>query len=142
MRRWLITKLGGYPDIHTAIKAIKAKDSPEKYDILALAVRRLYNTIGPDDILSQNKDGEWKSEGKILTDGQKKVLISEAQTIINTFAWKILQADVKYKANKMMYMTAVSASDIASGKLWTLTLDTINTRLKSLAAGSGHFNKD
>ena len=141
MRRWLIKKLGGYPDIDAAIGAIKAKDGREKYDILNLAVRKLFNTLCPDDILSENSSGQWMYEGKILTPAQVKILQQEVNEIINKFTWKVLVADVKYKANKMMYRTAITESQLASGKLWLYTIDTINTRLKSITEGTGHFNK-
>jgi len=141
MRRWLILKLGGYPDINSAIDSIREKDGKEKHQILTLAVKRLFNTFGPEDILSENTARQWMYEGKILTEGQKKSLIAEASQIINTNTWKILQADVKYKANRMMFQTATTEMQIASGKLWLYIIDVFNTRLKSLAEGSGHFNK-
>lgn len=141
MRRFLILWLRGYPDIASAIEAIKEKDTREKYDILTLSVRRLFNTIGPEDLLSENSAKQWTYEGKMLTEGQKKVIVSEASMIVNTFTWKVLQADVKYKANKMMFREATTEFQLAVGKLWLYTIDTFNTRLKSLITGTGHFNK-
>lgn len=140
MRRWLISRLGGYPDIDSAIEAIKEKDMREKYDILSLAVRRLFNTFGPENILTENSAKQFMYEGKIMSEGQKQLVIQEASALINMFIWKVLKADVKYKANKMMFQAAVNEAQIASGKIWLFTFDAFETRLKSLAAGSGHFN--
>lgn len=112
----------------------------ERKEILTLAVKELYNTIGPDDILRQNDKGEWLAEDKIISEAEKKLLISEANQFLSTRLWKILQADIKYQANKKMYLESQSDDDITFGKMWSYTLDVVKTRLQSLRKGSGHFN--
>lgn len=140
MIRKLITLLGGFPDIESAIDAIREKNLEEKYTILTLAVRKLFNTLGPADILKVSDGGQWMSEGKTLNEGQKKLLIAEAINFTNTTLWKVLQADIKYQANRRMFNRSKTALDLVAGKLWLFTLDAINTRLKSLAKGDGSFN--
>lgn len=142
MRYWLIKKLGGYPDIDSAIEAIKEKDSKQKYEILTLAVKRLFNTIGPGDILSENQSHQWMYEGKILTDGQVKNIRTEAEQIANTFTWKILQADIKYKANRQMFFDSNNVQSLASGKLWLYTLNVFNNRIKSIIDGIGTLKEN
>jgi len=122
MKIWLIKKLG-------------LRD-----EVLTQAVRKLYNTIGPEDILKQNAEGQWIVEGRIISEADKQLLISEANQFLSTKLWKVLQADIKYQANKRMYLDSKSEADITFGKMWTYTLDAIRTRLQSLVKSSGHFN--
>lgn len=142
LKRWLIQKLGGYPDTEAFIDGIDSLPFQDRHAILTRAVRRLFNTLDQEDILSQNSAGQWMCEGKVLSEGQKKQIISEAQMIINTYAWKVLQADVKYKVNKMMFLDATNEQHLASGKLWLHMLNVFGTRLKSLTEGTGHFNTE
>lgn len=115
MRKWLIKKLGGY----------------HKDEVLTEAVKHLYNTIGADDILKI--EGQfWTIAGEEIDEATKRLLISEANIFLNTRLWKVLQIDIKYKANKKMFLESQSELDLVAGKLWQYTLDCISTRLKQL----------
>lgn len=140
MRKWLIEKLGGYPDIDSAIEAIRDKNLEEKYTILTLAVKKLFNTIGPDDILKQTKRGEWMYRGKLLSESDKNLLMAEAMQLSEMKLWGVLQDDVKWQANRKMFILGKTSEDLTAGKLWQYTLDALNTRIKSLIGGSGMFN--
>ena len=140
MRTWLIKKLGGLPDIDSAIEAIREKESKERYQILTLAVKRLFNTIGPEDILKVHESGQWMFAGKEMSKGQKDMLVSEAKIFIESALWKILQADIQYQANRKMFVQGKDEQDMIAGKLWLYTIDAMNTRLKSMSLGSGLFN--
>lgn len=124
MKNWIIRKLGGYP----------------KDEVLTQAVKHLYNTIGAEDILRVDGD-DWIFEGKALNSGQKKLLASQARTLINTQLWKVLQADIKYMANKRMFVESKTEQDLIAGKIWLFTLDALKTRLNSMSRESGIFNK-
>lgn len=142
MRKWLITKLGGFTEqgyltITDAIDDIE--DSKDKHKILTLAVEELYNTISKDDILTE-KDGAWYSKGKPVDGNICKVLMAEAENFKKSKLWSILQEDIKYHSNKKMFIDSLSVDDLIAGKLWLLTLDTFKTRLNSLQKGSGKFN--
>ncbi len=138
MRDWVIKKLGGYPTIEDAIEGIT--QDKDKYTILTLAVKRLFNTIGSDDILKTNEVGQWMHEGKIMTDAKARLIQAEAKQLLDTTLWKILQDDVKYQANRKMFLLAENEMQLVSGKLWMYTLDAFKTRLESLSKGSGLFN--
>lgn len=140
MRDWLIKKLGGYPDIDSAISAIKSKDSNEKYQILTLAVRRLFNTISSNDILKPIDGGEWMCAGKTLKEGDRALLRSEAEILKKMKLWEVLQIDIKYHANLKMFIHSKSEIDLVAGKLSLYNLDVIKTRLESLGKDSAHFN--
>lgn len=126
MRDKLIQWLGGYTE----------------EEVLTTAVKHLYNTIGPEDILKENREGKWTMNGKILDDGTKNLIIEEAKMMVKMKTWKILQNDIKYRANKKMFEKSQTEMDLVAGKLWLYTLDNINTRLESLAQGRGIFNVD
>ncbi len=137
---WLIKRLGGYASIQDAIDAIQEKGLEERKVILTLAVRRLYNTIGPDDILKETPEGQWILEGKAMSDGMKKLLIAEASQFETTTLWKVLQKDIQYQSNRRMFLIGKSEIDIIVGKVWLYSFDAIKTRLRSLAKGKGTFN--
>lgn len=145
IRRQLIVKLGGflekgYPDAETAIEG--AESVEEKRRLLTLAVKRCFNTIGPEDILKVRYDGKWILEEKPISDAEKDLLVAEADHFRKSFLWKALKTDVKHQANKATFLKAQTDDDLTAGKLWMWTLDTFATRLKSLSEGSGHFNKN
>lgn len=142
MFNWLRLKfieiLGGYTDVDSALDSIT--DQKQKQYVLTLAVKRLFNTIGSDDILKVNSAGQWMVEGKIITEQKKTMLIAEATNFQKTELWRVLQLDIKYQANRKMFLLSQDDLSLTAGKLWTLTLDAIKTRLESLDATSGSFN--
>ena len=138
MKKWIILKLGGYPDINSVLKVIDYHKDRDK--ILNSLVGKLFNTVTKDDILKE-KNGKWYLEGKTIDDGMKKLLIAEAKQILNMKAWKVLELDIRYQANKKMFIDSTDVMQITAGKLWLYTLDVFTTRLKSLSKGDGLLNK-
>lgn len=138
-KRFIITNLGGYETIADAIDAIKEKNLSERTLILTLAVKRFYNTISAEDILRE-VNGTWLYQDKPLPDEMKKVLIAEAKQMTQMTLWKILQQDIKYQANKRMFLLAENEEHLNAGKMWTYVLDAMNTRLNSLSKGLGYFH--
>ena len=110
-----------------------------KEQALTKSVKHLFNTIGAEDIL-RDENGVWFLEDKPLNEGQKKLLISEANVFTKTLLWKTLQLDVKFQANRKMFNDSKTEMDLIAGKLWTLTLDCFKTRLESMCKGRGAFN--
>lgn len=139
MKNWLITKLGGYPDIDSLLKVVDKHE--DKHKILTEAVKHLFNTIGEDDILKENSKKEWIYADKILNEDRKKLLISEAKVFTNTRLWKVLQADVKHQLNRKMFDRSQADIDLIAGKIGLFILDALKTRLNSLNKESGIFNK-
>jgi hypothetical protein len=142
MRKWLITKLGGFTEqgyltIDEAIDDIE--NSEDKHKILTLAVSKLYNTISKDDILTE-VNGVWFSKNKSINGDIRRLLIAEAENFSKSKLWSVLQDDIKYQSNRKMYVNSLNVDDMIAGKLWLLTLDTLKTRLNSLQKGSGKFN--
>jgi hypothetical protein len=123
VNKFLIKLLGGY----------------HKDEVLQEIVKDLYTTIGADDILKEIQ-GVWFVGDKPLQEEEKKLIIAEAQIFINTKLWKILQLDVKYRANLKMFEQSKTETDLIAGKLWLFTLDCFKTRIKSLSKGKGTFN--
>lgn len=115
--------------------------SGEKDFILTLLVKKLFNTIGFEDILTEDINGNWIIGDKILTDVNKKLLIAEAKQLLSSKLWNVLQTDVKYQANKKMFVLSESIPDITMGKSWVYVLDCFKTRLESLTNESGYFNR-
>jgi hypothetical protein len=135
-----IKKLQGYTSIEDYLDSHPAISLVEKNKILTLAVRKHFNTIGVDDILKENKLGQWLYKGKLISDGEKKLLISEATQLVSMHTWKILQDDIRYQATKKMFLLGQSEIYIITGKIWLYTLDAIKTRLNTMSSGIGNFN--
>jgi len=122
-------------------KLIKLLGGYTKDEVLTRAVKKLYNTIGSEDILREEM-GQWTINGKPINDAIKKLLVSEAQIFLKSRLWQVLHTDIKYRANKVMFEKAQTEQDLIAGKLWLYTIDSIKTRLESLVKGSGRFNSD
>lgn len=138
IKTYIIETCGGFVTVQDALNSIE--DEKDKAALLTLTVKRLYNTINADDIL-QEKEGVWFVKGKAITDGEKKQLIDEARMLQNMRLWSVLCDDVKYQANRRMFLEAENDLQLTAGKLWTFTLDAFETRIRSLVKGSGFFNK-
>lgn len=133
MRRWLITKLGGFPDLDAAITRIKnSGDAVRKHEILTEAVKRLYNAIGPDDILHQNDQGLWEFQGKAITEPEMRQLREEAKILLSMKLWRVLKLDIKYQLGKKMFEEASNLEALVWGKLLTFHDDILRTRLQRL----------
>lgn len=109
-------------------------------EILTELVRDLFNSIDENDILREEIDGTWYVGDKELQDAEKKLVISEAQIFLKGKVWNVLQRDVKYLANKRMYINSRTEMDLVAGKLLLYLLDIMKTRLQSLDKGKGNFN--
>lgn len=134
MREWAIRLLGGFPNLGEAIDYIKEKEPDEKHRILTLAVKKLFNTISADDILRRNADGSWQLQGKPITPQEVDAMRSEADAIINTRMWKILQLDLKYHANKAMFVESSNNADLTAGKVLLLLTHHVRTRLTEISS--------
>jgi hypothetical protein len=134
-----IRQLGGFATIEDAIEAIRRKDLVEKREILTLAVRRLFNTIGADDILKPT-DGRWTFAGKVMEKGMQDLVMAEAAQFENSTLFRILEKDILYQVNKKMFIGSENIDHVITAKFWLYTFDAIRTRLRSLAAGSPIYN--
>lgn len=134
LRRWLIKKLKGFSTVEEAIDSIE--DSRTRNIVLTRAVKKLFNTIDSEDVLKIGTANQWMCEGKILHDDRKKQLIAQAEVFLSSELWNILQLDIKYQANRRMFLLSKKEEDLIAGKLYLFTLDTIKTRLESMQKGS------
>lgn len=135
MRERIIRALGGYASLDEAIDAIRLEqDGVKRRTLLTYAVKRLYSSVGADDILKTDKtSGQWTYMGKPISKEETAVLIEQAKWILDSRLWKVLQTDIKYQANKRMFVESVDVHDITAGKLLLFYGDIIHTRLKKLA---------
>lgn len=142
MKEWLrlrfIEWLGGYPNAEEAIEAVESLE--EKHRLLTLAVKRHFNTIGPEEILRVHPDGHWLFMGKSLSEAEKGILIAQATQLRESKLWAILRADVNWQANRKALLKAVTDLDIIAWKLWYHILYCVDTRLKSMEKGRGMVN--
>lgn len=117
-------------------------DKVGRVKVLTYAVKKLFNTIDQDDILKENEFGQWQIEGKPINDTTKSLLIAEAKGLLKSKLWEVLQNDIKYQANKKMFLLAQNEEQLTAGKMFLYALDCINTRLKSMEKEIGNFNSN
>lgn len=137
LKEKVIRWLGGYATLEEAIDSVEGKD---RIIILTRAVKRLFNTIGADDILRIHESGHWMFEGRPLSAGEKDMLIAEATQLLESKLWKVLEKDVTYQANRKMFLESKDELDLVAGKLWVYTFDVMRTRLNSMKSKRGTFN--
>lgn len=138
MKKWLIIKLGGYPDIDSLLKVVDKHEDKNK--ILTEAVKHLFNTIGLGDILHE-EGKSWVYGNKQLPESQQKLLVAEAKSFLSMRLWRVLQDDIKYQLNNRMFIRSEGEMDLIAGKIGLFILDALKTRLNSLTKESGKFNK-
>lgn len=107
-------------------------DEDKKRELLTMAVVKLYNAVGPDDILRQNEDGTWIFQGRPLTGAEVAQLKEEAAIIRGSRLWLALKRDIQYQLNKKMFEEANVSMDVVWGKLILWLDDCIRTRLKKM----------
>jgi len=140
LKKILIHSLGGFYNLDEAIVHISKLETGEKHRVLTLYVKKLYNTLSADDILKEDSTGQWMFMGKQLSEARARQLVSQAKQFLNSDLWEVLQSDIKYQANKKMFVLAENELHLATGKLWLYTLDVIKTRLTSMSNASPLFN--
>lgn len=146
LRGRIIEMLGGYPSadavpadlvIHrVTVEAfaahVRMRPAAERHALLTLAVRRLFNTIGPGDILRIDETNRWWWKGRLLPEGQVTMLQAEAKALFEGKLWEILSAEVVYKANKSIYQQSEDIPDLVAGKMLLYYKDIVETRLKQM----------
>ena len=133
LRKALISLLGGFPSVESAIERIKStQDEKSKQRILSEAVKRLYNSIGAEDILHQEPDGVWMFRGRALTSTEMSELKQEAVILSKMHIWNVIRMDIRYQLGKKMFEEALVKEDIVWGQLLTFLDDIIRTRLKRM----------
>ncbi len=133
MRQWLIRILGGYTDAGAELLKIvrTTADKETKYAILTEAVKHLYTTIGPDDIL--HKEGDtYFFEGKPMLPTDYEELREEARTLLGMKLWRVIKADLRFSLSRKMFEEANVELDLVWGKLLIYLDDIIRKRLQTL----------
>lgn len=146
LRERIIRILGGYPSadavpvelviprmtVEAFAAHVRTRGTAERHALLTLAVRRLFNTVGPDDILHIDDAGHWWWKGRMLPDGQIALLQAEARALFEGKLWEMLSAEVAYKANKSIYQQSEDIPDLVAGKMLLYYKDIVETRLKKM----------
>ena len=129
MRRWLIERLGGFWDKQSYLNSLSEDD---RHEVLSRAVAKLFNTVREDDIFRRDEDGQVTFEGKPLLEEQVKALRSEAQHILDSHTFKVIDKEVQYQINRRMYYHSQSADDLIACKSALWIWDVIKSTLRRL----------
>lgn len=97
-----------------------------------LITKDLFNTVGEQDVISiEGKELFYKE--KVLTDADKKSIISQAKTIQDMGLWKILVDELKYLSNRKMYFDSKTEEDILFAKAMLWTVDVMEKKIDKLS---------
>ena len=131
MRKKIIKLLGGFSSVDEAILHIKnINDEDKKAELLREAVKKLYNVVGPEEILKQ-EGNTLVFKDRPLTEAEVKQLVDEAQHLQRMKLWFYLKRDVRYQLGRKMFEEARVKEDMLWGQLSTFLWDVIQTRLKN-----------
>ncbi len=103
-----------------------------KHEILTEAVKHLFNTIGPEDILKKDGKGQWIFEGRVLHKTEVEDLQVQALALLHSKLWKVLQADIKFQLNRKMFLESNITMDVMWGKLLMFLNNIIETRITNM----------
>ena len=110
---------------------MSAETLEDKHKILTKAVAHLFNTITEDDILKR-QGAEYTFKGKPLMDAQIQSLRSQSEGWMESHLFEIIDYELKYQANRKMYLDSKNEMDMIAGKLIVYTWDIIKSKLKKL----------
>lgn len=112
-------------------KFIETLEGKDKHKILTECVQHLFNTVGKDDLLKvQGK--KMYFQDREMGDHEVQMLIEETKLFRGSKLWKVLQLDMRYQANKRMFVDSKTIEDLIAGKLLLLLIDVLETRLKEI----------
>lgn len=114
MKKHLIHLLGGFTEDEVSNEA----------------VRKLFNNVGPEDILRADGD-VWLFRGKPLMTAQVQALRIEAKSILASKTFQILDTELKWHTNKKL-REAQTERQLDAAKMIEYTWDVIKTRLKRM----------
>lgn len=95
-------------------------------------LKHLFNTITADDILVY-KDKAFQVAGKTLPVKDKQDIVSGARNIKRMFVWEMINKDIQFQANRMMYESSKNVDDMIFGKAILFTLDVISLKIDKLS---------
>jgi len=101
-----------------------------KRKILNKLLSYLFNTVSEDDIIVYNrKRGLILVGGKELSNKNINNLKTEIKILKELEWWKIMENEMKYVANKVMYEKAKTVDDMIFGKAILYTIDIMNKKM-------------
>lgn len=127
IRDWIIKKWITTDDCINHIRSIESLD--EKHRVLTVAVKDMFNAVTADDILRQQPDGSWGYADKKLHREQAQMIAKQMEGFKKSELWKILKLDIRYQANKKMFVDSQSNTHHVFGKSLLWFIDIIETRL-------------
>lgn len=135
MRNYLIKLLGGFSGTDDFINRVESLPLKEKHRLLTLAVKKSFNTITKEDIL-KIENGEWTLEGKSLLQAQLVSIQQSASSFKAGIFWRVIQKELRYRANRAMFIKSDTAIDMLGGKTLLFYIDIINSKVEEIVGSS------
>lgn len=109
----------------------KKKELMTEY--INVLVDRLFNTFSEKDVLMVSGNKMYYM-GNELSAEQRHAVISGADTIQKLEVWQALLAEMKYLANKRMFVVSKDIDDILFGKAMLYTIGILEDKVRNLSA--------
>lgn len=97
-----------------------------------MIMNRLFNSITEDDVLKIVGNNVYY-KNTLLTKKQRDGIILEAKTIKDLAAFKIMVDELKWSANKKMYVNSNSVEDMVFGKAALWIIDILEQKINKLS---------
>jgi hypothetical protein len=103
-----------------------------KPELANLIFKHLFNGVTEDEVLTVVGKSFYYC-GRLLSDDEKRGIISEAKMIQASVLWNFLLNEMTVSANEKIFNKAVSPDDILAGKMVLWTLDIMKKKIAKLA---------
>jgi hypothetical protein len=100
--------------------------------LLNKLLRHLFKVVTTDDFLAY-KNSQLFLRDRALSNAEVQELQSQADIIRNLKLWELLNNEMIYGSQELMYKTSSNFDQVAGGKWMLYTLDVMQTKLKNLS---------
>lgn len=100
--------------------------------LLNKLLRHLFSAVTEQDFLIYDK-GQLFYQGKALNNAAVEEMQNQAKLIRNLKLWELLNNEMKFGAQDLMYNKALKYDDMVAGKWMLYTLDVIQKKLDNLS---------
>lgn len=95
-------------------------------------VHHLFNAIDEDDILRTLPRGGIMCEGRVLKTEEIERVRHDANEWADSFLWKMLVKELKFQANRRMFVKSQTPDDMLAGKMLLFLTEVVDKRLQEL----------
>jgi hypothetical protein len=98
-----------------------------------ILVKHLFNGITEEDVLVKHKGGKVSYRRGVIPLEQLQGIEEEAQRFQSSMVWKLVKDEIRFMANKRMFVKSNAIEDILFGKTMLYVIEMIDRTLIRLS---------